>query len=972
MGSARYVGRVGALAVAMGVGVAVALSPGVACATPESGTETGSSSDTGPDTSPGQQDSPDTEPDAQSDESEAEPEPEADDVDPEADELDSDDEVEPEDEDPDLETDPDDDDETQDQDIDEVDDLDAGAELEELDTATPGRDEEPEPLPAVEPTQPTEVERQAHRSAVVEAPAVSAELAARPQTVSLFSAAAPEPVVAQLTPTNPVAAFVAAPLSLVSTLVGAALSPFLAPGPTAPAQAPVLWAVLAWVRREINRTFFNQSPTLVDNQDSTEVDDDTVAGTVTGTDPDDDTLTYRASGGQPGATIIVDADGNWTYTAPESWDGADEYTDTFDITVTDQNSRPHWHGLLGFLKPPTVHQDTVTVHVSIPSNVAEQPRISSVRVGPIDESTGAVTHYVEVRDSDGDDIPPTLTASQPEGGTGTISTPRYLESSSPGVYFYEVVYTPSPEARLAAYSTPGEDTDFYSLTASDSDPRNEDTITRVRLAIIPAGAVATGSGTWRIPDGVTMVSASLGDDGSLLVLGRTGSGTAADPYQLVTTVLRPDGTADTVPVENAGLYVPPQLMDDGSIYYTTRTGQNTVADPAVDSVTILRPGQQPQTYVLPGVLSGAPVAGPDGTLAVTTFGGTGTAADPYRTNLTVLRPGEDPVVVQTAETPSGVVIGADGTVVYSIQSGGVTTVTVLRKGQPAVNQVVSSPPIDAVMGADGTVTLVIATIPSTPGGTPTYTLTVLRPNKPAVSQNLTAALASGIVVADDGTVSVITANSSGHTVTVLRPDQATPETLALPASPLSPQQTAGADGTIAVVRLELQSDGNYTPRLTVLRPGQAPQTVTAVGAAEKPPVVGDDGTVALVTRTVTGPIPIPGIGDENTTVTVVRPGENSVSTTVPGSGHSTVITDDGTVYAAVRSVGKTTVVVLRPGETTAHTVAIAGEPLAMYVGPDGAVYVRTQTATGVPGDELAVTTSVIALADTTASAPVAV
>jgi len=33
-------------------------------------------------------------------------------------------------------------------------------------------------------------------------------------------------------------------------------------GPVAPVQTPVLWTLLAWVRREVQRTFFNQTPTI--------------------------------------------------------------------------------------------------------------------------------------------------------------------------------------------------------------------------------------------------------------------------------------------------------------------------------------------------------------------------------------------------------------------------------------------------------------------------------------------------------------------------------------------------------------------------------------------------------------------------------------------------------------------------------------------------------------------------------------
>ena len=47
---------------------------------------------------------------------------------------------------------------------------------------------------------------------------------------------------------------------VASQLVDTALAPMLATGPRSPTQSPLLWAVLAWVRRETERTIFNNTP----------------------------------------------------------------------------------------------------------------------------------------------------------------------------------------------------------------------------------------------------------------------------------------------------------------------------------------------------------------------------------------------------------------------------------------------------------------------------------------------------------------------------------------------------------------------------------------------------------------------------------------------------------------------------------------------------------------------------------------
>ena len=59
---------------------------------------------------------------------------------------------------------------------------------------------------------------------------------------------------------TPRQALLAEPATLVhvaTSLVAAVLTPFLAPGPATPAQPPLAWALLAWVRREIDQSVLN-------------------------------------------------------------------------------------------------------------------------------------------------------------------------------------------------------------------------------------------------------------------------------------------------------------------------------------------------------------------------------------------------------------------------------------------------------------------------------------------------------------------------------------------------------------------------------------------------------------------------------------------------------------------------------------------------------------------------------------------
>lgn len=173
-------------------------------------------------------------------------------------------------------------------------------------------------------------------------------------------------------------------LTVATNLLSAAHSPFATPRPAAPAQPPVLLAVLGWVRREIEHTFFNKTPNIRDQ----EIEVHRRSGEVFqfDVDTDDDPLTYSVPDrGQPGGptkgTVTIDqATGSYTYT-PDPGTPAGE-TDTFTVTVSDAGDGFHLHGLSGFRLPDGGHTDTATVHVTIVNDPPVTPsRTYNVRVG---------------------------------------------------------------------------------------------------------------------------------------------------------------------------------------------------------------------------------------------------------------------------------------------------------------------------------------------------------------------------------------------------------------------------------------------------------------------------------------------------------------------------------------------------------------------------------------------------------------
>lgn len=347
MNASAYVGRVGGLAVALGVGVAVVTGYGVGPAwaeTPSGSTSTSSSTSDATSTEsaggdPTSQADTATEPTGDDPEAEAEaeagdPETDAEPDDAEADEPDDDTVAEEQ--------------ADEDEAAAEPDTGDSRRVAESTDAADTSSTLDAAQL-RVDADEPPETEAASLESFVAQTVPLAA---AAESDAELTTTLAPPSVPSlRLWPTafDPASA-VTYVTGLVSSLLSAALSPFAAGAPALPAEPPTVWALLAWVRRE----FFNSSPTIdydpLQNSQTFEGGDVLIKGNVGAADPDGDELTYTVIG-RPlnGGVVAVDDDGNFTY-RPMNAMAAVGGTDSFVVVVDDEAAGLHINGPLGLLQ----------------------------------------------------------------------------------------------------------------------------------------------------------------------------------------------------------------------------------------------------------------------------------------------------------------------------------------------------------------------------------------------------------------------------------------------------------------------------------------------------------------------------------------------------------------------------------------------------------------------------------------------
>ncbi len=174
--------------------------------------------------------------------------------------------------------------------------------------------------------------------------------------------AAPSAAIAASEPVEALSAAPDAVVSVASNLLAAVFSPFLAPGPTAPAQPPLLWALLGWVRREIQRAFFNRTPDAVDDVVATAVEDNPEVIDALGNDTDveDDPISITSFTQPAHGTVVQNPDGTFTYTPAANYHGPDSFT----YTVRDQGFHLT-NDVIRLLTGAGPRTDTATVNLTV-------------------------------------------------------------------------------------------------------------------------------------------------------------------------------------------------------------------------------------------------------------------------------------------------------------------------------------------------------------------------------------------------------------------------------------------------------------------------------------------------------------------------------------------------------------------------------------------------------------------------------
>ncbi len=191
---------------------------------------------------------------------------------------------------------------------------------------------------------------------------------------------------ATLAPTDVPAENVAS-VDVMTAVVSSILSPFA--DPHAPARAPWFDALLAWVRRQINHTLFNKSPVYGPIQTEQLVTGQLLID-LQASDPNGDPLTYRIVQPEHGVVLRDAVTGQFIYTPTDVVTG-EPLDDSFKVVISDSSDHPKFplrrvFGLFHFLARAIgiAQADDVTVTVPVTVNpIVQLPPVVVTTGSPI-------------------------------------------------------------------------------------------------------------------------------------------------------------------------------------------------------------------------------------------------------------------------------------------------------------------------------------------------------------------------------------------------------------------------------------------------------------------------------------------------------------------------------------------------------------------------------------------------------------
>ncbi|MFM8597971.1 MAG: Ig-like domain-containing protein [Mycobacterium sp.] len=387
--------------------------------------------------------------------------------------------------------------------------------------------------------------------------AVAAEPATEPQTTEQHPPPATAPPVAA------VASGALASAGAVADLVDLGSGT----GPLAPVGSALSWAVLAVARRPgtpqpaaatttagtvsatplarqvtvnpIMAFFFNQTPTLSPVQQS-QGPAGVISGALNPNDPDSPTLSYTLVRAPVNGVVVIDADGNYTYT-PDRAAAHVGIAETFDVTVSDAPSGFVIHGFAGLLNLLTFgllgsRGDTSTATVTVTVTPVNEAPTATFSVGSPDLN-GVVRGTVVGADADGDPLT--------YGGSGSTGKGTVVMAAD-GSFSY----TPTAAARHAAASLTATDAaraDSFDLVVTDS--YDDSAVVTVTVPITPANTNPTATASVNAPNAATGVVTGrvTGSDADGDVLSYTAPAASAKG----TLVIAPGGTFTYTPTAAA-------------------------------------------------------------------------------------------------------------------------------------------------------------------------------------------------------------------------------------------------------------------------------------------------------------------------------------------------------------------------------------------------------------------------------------
>ncbi len=767
-------------------------------------------------------------------------------------------------------------------------------------------------------------------------------------------------------------------LRLVATVAVALLSPFLAIGPSAPAQPLSLWALLGWVRREFERTLFNKTPQAIDDTSVSTAEDTpvTFSPVANDADPDADRVTVTDYTQPAHGTVSYDAaTKQFSYTPDADFHG----TDTFTYSVSDQAGFPHWHGFLGGLLD-TGHRDTATVTITV-TPVNDGPPATVDSTATVTEGgTATIDVLVGATDPDGDNTidPTTVTiVTAPAHGTTTINpttgvitythdgsetltdTITYTIEDTTGATSAPATITitvtpvddgaPIPLDSTATVTEGGTATIDVLVGATDPDGDNTIDPTTVTIVTAPAHGTTTINPTTGVITYTHDGSETLTDTITYTIDDTTGATSAPATITITITPANdgPPATVDsTATVTEGGT-----TTIDVLVGATDPDGDNTIDPTTVTIVTGPAHGTttiNPTTGVITYTHDGSETL--TDTITYTVDDTTGATSAPATVTITITPVDDAPAIVSvTASTPNP----ATGAVTYII----VVTDADTPSGQLAID--LSEP-------ANGTLSQPVSTVPGTytvtytpnpqarldayvtPGAdVDTFQITISDNNTPVtvtvrdvpIAPAETAVLAvittgarpQAVAISPDGTRAYV-ANWQGNSVTVI--DTATGTVIATVAVETGPNAVAiSPDGTRAYIANFSSNNVAVIDTSTNTVIGSIETPSNASGVAFSP-----DGTRAYISY-----------GGYYTGVSIVDTATNTVITThsTGGNPKSVAVSPDGTrVYVSngygYVSIFDTTTNALITHLTVGNSSNIT--PISVAVSPDGTrAYVTLNT-----------------------------